>query len=391
LQPALQRASGRRASCLAASARRDERPAARSRRPLRCGAGRPPARPPRGARARAPRLSPLCRPHAATRRARRVPRRARDPDRAPLPGADPPAAGRRALQPAGVAAHRAARPGDPDAADVGEPHRRGDRHRRRGGAEVLRSLMAEPLRVLQLYPKEDYFTGAAIQLRELVLGLKARGHEVAVATRPSEIWVEKMRAASVPHFPLPMASEVDLRSVKALVRQGVPAEKIEVIYSGTDTDRFHPDVDGGAVRRELGLGPEHFLVTQIGIRSWKGNDDVLEAMAAVADRLPHARLLFVGANEAKAKILYDKAAARKIRARVSVFLFREDIPQILKASDVTVDASYAGLGLTGTLRESLAVGTPVIGTDLEGNPELVLHRQTGLLVNPRDPAGLAEA
>jgi len=69
---------------------------------------------------------------------------------------------------------------------------------------------------------------------------------------------------------------------QGLIRQGVPAEKIEVIYSGTDTDRFHPDVDGGAVRRELGLGPEHFLVTQIGIRSWKGNDDVLDAMAAVA-------------------------------------------------------------------------------------------------------------
>src|SRR3989454_9601193 len=114
-------------------------------------------------------------------------------------------------------------------------------------------------------------------------------------------------------------------------------------------------------------------------------------MAAVADRLPDARLLFVGANEAKAKILYDKAAARKIRDRVRVFLYREDIPQILKASDVTVDASYAGLGLTGTLRESLAVGTPVIGTDLEGNPELVRHRQTGLLVKPRDPAGLADA
>src|SRR2546425_9355322 len=104
---------------------------------------------------------------------------------------------------------------------------------------------------------------------------------------------------------------------EGLVRQGVAAEKIEVIYSGTDTERFHPGVDGGAVRRELGLGAEHFLVTQIGIRSWKGNDDVLDAMAAVADRLPDARLLFVGANEAKAKILYDKAAARRIRDRRS--------------------------------------------------------------------------
>ena len=322
---------------------------------------------------------------------------------------------------------------------------------------------AEPLRVLQLYPKEDYFTGAAIQLRDLVTGLKARGHDVVVATRQSEIWSTKMREADIPHYAVPMASEVDLKSVRQLVRilkthrvqvvhaqkgkastlamiaglftpipalvlnrgvsfpldpfnrlgyttkrvtaivavcdsikqglvkQGVDGQKIEVIYSGTDTRRFHPGVDRERVRAELGLRPEHFLITQIGIRSWKGNDDVLDAMAKVAPRLPHARLLFVGANEAKAKILREKATARGIADIVSVFLYREDIPEILRASDVTVDASYAGLGLTGTLRESLAVGTPVIGTDLEGNPELVIHGETGLLVKPRDPAGLADA
>ncbi len=323
--------------------------------------------------------------------------------------------------------------------------------------------MAGPLRVLQLYPKEDYFTGAAIQLRELVTGLHARGHDVAVATRPNAIWPAKMREAGITHYALPMASEVDLRSVRRLVRilrerrvqvvhaqkgkartlammaglfvripvlvlnrgvsfpldsfnrlgyttkrvtaivavcasikrglvaQGVDADKIEVIYSGTDTERFHPGVDGAGIRRELGLGAEHFLITQVGIRSWRGNDDVLDAMTVVADRLPHARLLFVGANDAKARILREKADARKIGDRVSVLLLREDIPEILKATDVTVDASYAGLGLTGSLRESLAVGTPVIGTDLEGIPELVRHGQTGLLVRPRDFAGLADA
>jgi glycosyltransferase involved in cell wall biosynthesis len=323
--------------------------------------------------------------------------------------------------------------------------------------------MAEPLRILQLYPKEDYFTGAAIQLRDLVTGLRARGHEVMVATRPSEIWSAKMRAAGIAHHGLAMASEVDLRSVRrlvtllrrhriqvvhaqkgkartlamlaglfvrvpvlilnrgvsfpldpfnrlgyttrrvtaivavcesikqGLVRQGVDPAKIAVIYSGTDTTRFHPGLDGSGIRRELGLSPADVLVTQIGIRSWKGNDDVLDAVAKIAPGLPQTRLLFVGANEAKATILRDKAAARGIADVVSVLLYREDIPEILAATDVTVDASYAGLGLTGTLRESLAVGTPVIGTDLEGNPELIVHGETGLLVKPREPAGLAEA
>jgi hypothetical protein len=40
--------------------------------------------------------------------------------------------------------------------------------------------------ILQLYPKSDFFTGAAIQLRDLALGLAGRGHHVVVATRPNE-------------------------------------------------------------------------------------------------------------------------------------------------------------------------------------------------------------
>ena len=56
-----------------------------------------------------------------------------------------------------------------------------------------------------------------------------------------------------------------------------------------------------------------------------------------------------------------------------------------------MDASYAGLGLTGSLREALAVETPVIGTDLEGVPELIADGETGLLVPPRNPDALAQA
>ncbi len=319
------------------------------------------------------------------------------------------------------------------------------------------------MRILQIYPKSDYFTGAAIQLLELAKGLTGRGHHVAVATRPGEGWADRCVAAGLPYHAVPMRSEVDVRSVPELVRiirrhriqivhchkgrartlalmaglfvripvlilnrgvsfplgpfnrlgyttrrvtaivavsesikrslvaQRVSADKIHVIYSGTDTDHFHPDVDRQRIRSELGLAADQYLITQIGIRSWKGNDDLLDAVALVARRAPQVHVLFVGANPQKREILLKKAARRGLSDRVSVFLYREDIREILASSDVCVDTSYAGLGITGTLREALAVETAVIGTDLEGNPELIEDGTTGLLVPPRCPEAVAKA
>lgn len=177
---------------------------------------------------------------------------------------------------------------------------------------------------------------------------------------------------------------------RRLVATGIPAEKIEVIHSGTDITRFHPGVDGAPVRRELGLAAGEVLVTQIGIRSWRGNDDVLDAMVRVHREAPHARLLFVGAPRARIVSLGDKARARGL-AGVTVLGHREDVPEILAASDLVVDASYAGLGLTGSIREALAVETPVVATDLEGMPELIVDGETGVLVPPRNPEALGQA
>jgi len=54
----------------------------------------------------------------------------------------------------------------------------------------------------------------------------------------------------------------------------------------------------------------------------------------------------------------------------------EHVAEILAGSDCSVDASFAGLGLTGALRESLAVATPVVATAVEGNPELVIDGES---------------
>src|SRR5207237_3572572 len=119
-----------------------------------------------------------------------------------------------------------------------------------------------------------------------------------------------------------------------LVATGVQAQKIEVIYSGTDVERFHPGLDGEPIRRELGLAPEHFLITQIGVRSWRGWRDVLDAVAQIAPDVPRARLLFVGAPPPRVAELGAHARGRRLDGRVPVLGAREDVPQILPASDV---------------------------------------------------------
>jgi glycosyltransferase involved in cell wall biosynthesis len=322
-------------------------------------------------------------------------------------------------------------------------------------------LSRDPLRILQLYPKQDYFTGAAIQFRELAWGLRERGHEVLIATRPSAAWAARARERGLTHYELAMRSEVDLGSARSLVRilrrhriqvvhahkgrartlaliaglfvpipalvlhrgvsfpldpfnrlgyatrrvhaivavcdsikrglvaRGIAAEKIEVMYPSVDTDVFHPGIDGAHIRKELGFGTEDFVVTQVGVRSWKGNDDVVDAMARVIPKAPQARLLVVGSRAPA--LLMARARERGVADHVRVVGYRDDVPQILAASDCCIDASWKGLGLTGTLPEALAVGTPVLGSDLEGHPEVVLHGTTGLLFAPRDVPGIAAA
>jgi glycosyltransferase involved in cell wall biosynthesis len=178
---------------------------------------------------------------------------------------------------------------------------------------------------------------------------------------------------------------------RGLAAGGVPTHKIEVIYSGTDLERFHPGVDGAPIRRERGLERSDELVTQIGVRSWRGWKELIAAMRAVAARRPRARLLFVGAPRPRVAEIADRARAAGLGDRVLALGHRDDVPAILCAADLVVDASWAGLGITGSIREALACERPVVATAVEGMPELVRDGETGRLVPPRDPAALADA
>jgi glycosyltransferase involved in cell wall biosynthesis len=178
---------------------------------------------------------------------------------------------------------------------------------------------------------------------------------------------------------------------RALIEEnGLRPEKVSVVYGGYDPERFHRGVSGEGVRREFGIADEVPLVGIVGaLVGKKGHADFFEAAARVAAALPSARFLVVGGG--KPARFGERLARLGLSDRVIFTGHRDDMPEVLAALDVLVCASTKGEGLTGSLREAMAVGTPVVTTDVAGNAELALHDKTGLVVPVSAPAAMAEA
>lgn len=181
---------------------------------------------------------------------------------------------------------------------------------------------------------------------------------------------------------------------KVIVASGrIPAEKVHVIYAGVDLAVFDPKkADGPKIRREWGIAGDETLLVQVGAREWKGWRDLLAGAALVAKEFPKLKTAVVACKDDGEKALVAGVARDLgIGERVLPIGFRYDMPDVLMAADVVADMSYEGLGVTGTLREAMALGKPVIGSGAGGNPELVVDGESGLLVPPRDTAALAAA
>jgi glycosyltransferase involved in cell wall biosynthesis len=174
---------------------------------------------------------------------------------------------------------------------------------------------------------------------------------------------------------------------------GVERRRAHVIHSGTDCDLFDPrQRNGASVRHDLGIDDNTTLVGQISVRNWKGWTDLVTAFANIAPAYPESRLLLVGCEPGEDRSRVEGFAHHAgVADRVLTQPFRTDMPEVLAACDVVADASWAGTGITGTIREAMAMQRPVVATDCGGNRELVADGEVGLLVPPRDTETMAGA
>jgi glycosyltransferase involved in cell wall biosynthesis len=173
----------------------------------------------------------------------------------------------------------------------------------------------------------------------------------------------------------------------------IPAEKVRVVYAGVDLAVFDPArLDRNRIRREWNVGDEDFLVVQVGAREWKGWRDLVAAAAAARAELPRLRVAIVACKSSQQETeVREFARANGAGDVVFPVGFRYDMPEVLMAADLVADLSYEGLGITGTIREGMALRKPVLASSCGGNPELVQDGVSGLLAPPRAPADAAAA
>lgn len=163
-----------------------------------------------------------------------------------------------------------------------------------------------------------------------------------------------------------------------LVELEVPDSKITVLRNGVDLQVFHMQ-DRAALRSKLGV--DGFVLASVGLLiERKGHHLAIEAIRDV----PDATLLIVGSGPERQQ-LENLSTRLGVADRVRFLgnLDQKSLCEIYNCADALVLASSRE-GWANVLLESMACGTPVLGSAVWGTPEVIACPEAGLLLENRD-------
>jgi L-malate glycosyltransferase len=239
----------------------------------------------------------------------------------------------------------------------------------------------------------------------IVLALaRPRGAATIVHVRdclpPGRLTSATMRLIAARTTTILANSHYTARSVQA----AAPAARVEVIHNPVDLARWDPArIDRAGARARLGddVADRLLLGVVAQLTPWKGQDTAIEALRLLREQGRDAHLLIIGSakfvsrstrfdNERYLTHLHELVADAGLEQRVSWLGEREDVPELVRALDALLLPSWEE-PFGRALIEAMALGVPVIATNVGGPPEIVDEGVEGYLLPPREPAMWAEA
>lgn len=180
-----------------------------------------------------------------------------------------------------------------------------------------------------------------------------------------------------------------------LINLGVLPEKIVTIYNGVDVDYFTPPVQRESLlASQLGIEMHEIVIGMIGEWSQrKGVVQFLKAAAELVRQYPDLKFILVGGSSVSerdhAYLIHHLINELGLRSRVCAVGAQRDVRPYLGLIDILVMPSLAE-AFTRVNLEGMAMGKPIVATDVGGTREGVLDGETGFIIPPNDPLSIAK-
>jgi glycosyltransferase involved in cell wall biosynthesis len=176
-----------------------------------------------------------------------------------------------------------------------------------------------------------------------------------------------------------------------------PKHGYKTVYSGMKLDKFLAVPPAGSdealeIKKGWGFGAENFVFVKVArLFHLKGHKYCIRAFEQVARQLPGVRLLLVGDGILREE-LEELCEELSVRDKVNFagLIPYHEIPTALAASDCLIHTSLRE-GLPRVIPQAQAAGRPVISFDIDGAPEAITDRESGILISPGETEQLAEA
>lgn len=169
---------------------------------------------------------------------------------------------------------------------------------------------------------------------------------------------------------------------------GVSEEKIKVIYNSVE--KINLMLSKNEAKQKIKQSGD--LILSIGrLVSWKGFSALIEIMPHLLEVNPNFKLIIIGDGPER-EALNSQLITRNLQEKVFLIgkVAQPEVICYLKAAEMFVlNSGYEGL--SHAILEAMSAGTPIIASDIGGNPELIRHNHNGLLIKYNGKEALANA
>lgn len=256
-------------------------------------------------------------------------------------------------------------------------------------SRILRLIRKHNIHVVQTFNIDSDIYGTLVAKLSGVPVIISSRRDLGTYRKKRHLMVSKVTNRYISHF----LAVCDAVAKNLSERERIESRQITTIYNGFDLADLD-NVDQGKVtelRRRLNIGRNSFVMGNVShFRPEKGYHIFFEAVRKVKPSIPNLHVIAVGAGEPLLGEFKKEIEREGLEDFVFLAGYAPNVFNYLSLMDICCLTPVSNEGFSNTLLEQMAMGKPIIATDVGGNREAIVHGESGLIIPPNDVNALVD-